>query len=142
MMHERDSDLVERLPCRLSAGEKERKADELTRELDQLAELKARKADATRLYGAEIKAADKRVYELSLQVRTGIEHRAVRVAERRLFERNLVEIFRVDTGEIVRTRALEAGERQEELFKAHDRAMRAGPGEDEDEEDPEDVRAH
>lgn len=106
---------LERLPCKLTDGEVARKADELAHELSKLNEIEAKKKEATATFSAAIKQTNTRIHELGDTVRTKSEYRQIECVEQRAFEQNLINIKRRDTGDVVRTRAMTAKERQEEL---------------------------
>lgn len=120
----RGDDLVEKLPCRLTPREKELRADDLAREIKRQDELKKSKAEAARVFADTLKDVDARIADLSEQVRTGVERRDVELAERPDYARGVVEVFRMDTGETIRTRSIEPAERQQALFaEAEQRAQ-------------------
>lgn len=56
-----------------------------------------------------------RIGELKAQVTTKKEHRLVDCEESKDFKRNMVEVVRIDTGEVVDSRPMTPDERQEEL---------------------------
>lgn len=147
MSKESTSPFVERLPCTLSSQEKELKAVELARTVTNRDALAYEKSLAAQRYAKQIKTAERRIGDLAEEVRSGIEYREVQVTERRDFDRNVVEIIRLDTKEVCGQRAMRAEERQAEMFPkkpgepAEDRQLelgaareQSGPGDDDDDD--------
>ncbi|HEX5656191.1 MAG TPA: hypothetical protein VFX59_03310 [Polyangiales bacterium] len=106
------TEIFRKLPVTLTAGEKALRGEEMAREVSRHAALEVQKKDETKRLGELIKDSDERIAELALQVNTGIEHREVRCVELPRHARNVVEIQRADTGEIVDSRPMRADERQ------------------------------
>lgn len=107
--------IFQRLPCALSEAEKALRADELAREVKRHGEIELAKKAAAEAHAKELKESDRRIGELAEQVRTGVEPREVECQEVVRFARNLVETIRLDTGEVVSSRAMRPEERQEAI---------------------------
>lgn len=93
--------------------ERGQKLAELVRKREQAVH---EKAETAREYGEQIKRLDAEISEIDVIVRTKKENREVEVERRKNFLRNVEETTRLDTGEIVESRALTAAERQAQLF--------------------------
>lgn len=107
---------VERLPCKLSAAEKELKADALAHAVNKRDALTLEKSIEAQRIAKEIKECDRKIGDLAEEVRNGVEYRHIRVTERKDFARNVVEVIRTDTHEVCGQRAMTANERQAEMF--------------------------
>lgn len=118
----------ERLPCELMPSEVESKSAELAREVKRHGELELEKKTAVAEFSAQLKESDRRIGELAEEVRERREYREVMCAERVGFPANVVEIYRLDTGEVVRKRPLTEDERQTEMFAAGEFAAVAERG--------------
>jgi hypothetical protein len=104
-----------RLPCKLSTHEVARRADELARVLEAHELLKADKAAAMSRFAEQIKASERRIFDLGDVVRNSCEFREVPVRLQSDFDRNQIHSIRMDTGEVVRSRPMESHERQQEI---------------------------
>lgn len=105
----------ERLPCVLDAQEQLLKSKSLAQLLCDQSNVEMEKKDANADFKRRLDAISTRMGELGLEVRTGREYREVPCTERADYRDGRVEIIRMDTGEVVRMRALEPHERQERL---------------------------
>lgn len=103
---------VEQLPCRLRESEKLLKSEELAEQLRQREIVEAEKKEANDAFKARLSEADRQVQRLAHEIRTGEEYRAVQCTEIGRWSENVVDIVRSDTGEVVRSRPMAAGERQ------------------------------
>jgi hypothetical protein len=110
------SPFVERLPCKLTVHEKDQAADSLAHSVNERDALTLEKALAAQRYAKEIKACDRKIGDLAEAVRTGVEYRQVPVKERPSFERNVIEVIRLDTNEVCGQRVMRADERQTAMF--------------------------
>jgi len=110
------SPFVERLPCKLTAHEKDQAADSLAHSVNERDALTLEKALAAQRYAKEIKACDRKIGDLAEAVRTGVEYRQVPVKERPSFERNVIEVIRLDTNEVCGQRVMRGDERQTAMF--------------------------
>lgn len=109
--------------CRLTPEEMETKAAAMTAALDEIEELEAEKKSRTADIKGKIDGKKSELRDLRKARRLGQEEREVEVYESFVFATNTVEIRRADTDELVRTRAMRADERQEELPLASDNAQ-------------------
>lgn len=107
---------VEQLPCKLTPAEKEIRSDEMARLQLERERITLEKSLSAQRYAKDLKEAERRMGELAEQVRTGVEYREVRVEERRNFEQNVIQVFRLDTNTVCGERAMRSEERQAELF--------------------------
>lgn len=105
-----------KLPCVLTTEERDIKARELARELDHQNGLKEAKSASSKEYAAEIKESEREVSRLASMVRSGVEDRIVPIEVRKIWEDNSIEVWRLDTNERVSRRAMDASERQAEMF--------------------------
>jgi hypothetical protein len=91
------------------------KGEKLTEQLELIDQVTAEKKESMQSYNDKLKELDEiaRSYRESIENRT--EKREVTCAERQIFEQNKIEIVRLDTNEVVETRAMDAADRQPEL---------------------------
>jgi hypothetical protein len=106
------SEIYRELPVTLTAEEKALRGEEMAREVAKHALLEEQKKAETKRLGELIKDSDERIAKLASQVNTGIEHRSVRCLELPRHTKNMVELQRTDTGEIVDSRPMRPDERQ------------------------------
>lgn len=101
------------VPCGLSDDAKKGKLERIAEALGDKKEVKAAMKLATSEHRTRINELDKEMEVLREQVATGKELRSVSVVERKDYRKNLVEILRVDTRDVVETREMTTEERQE-----------------------------
>jgi hypothetical protein len=130
-----DSQIVKSLACVLSRDEKAMKSELLVRCLEEKEGLEERKKSSADDFKRLITAKDCDVRKLTHEISTDIEYRDVECHEVMSFGRNQVDLMRTDTGEIVSSRTMRPEERQGALSLA-------GPGDDEEDGDDKDARAH
>lgn len=99
--------------CGISEDSKRQKLGRIAEALGEKKEVKAEMKLATSTHRAQINDLDKEMEVLREQVATAKELRSVSVAEHKDYRKNVVEIVRVDTREVVETREMTADERQE-----------------------------
>jgi hypothetical protein len=99
--------------CGISEDVKKTKQDRITEALGDVKKTKGEMKEATSGHRKAIRELENEIENLRTQVTSGKELRAVSVAEHKDFRRNLVEIVRVDTREVVDTREMTIDERQE-----------------------------
>lgn len=114
------------LPCQLTEQERLLKSEELVKRLEEKDGLEDRKKSSADDFKSLITAKECEARRLRREVSTGIEHREVECQEVFRFARNLVETVRLDTGEVVSSRAMRPEERQ----AAMDFGDEAGDAED------------
>src|SRR6188768_2886891 len=102
------SDAFEQLECKLDAGERADKADELARAVQTFERLEFEKKAATAKYAKALKDTRRSIEELGGMVRTGVEMRDVPV--KREVRGMRLETIRTDTYEVISSRPLEAHE--------------------------------
>ena len=100
------------LPVTLSKDELAIKADELARGFERLKTLEAEKKDANADFKMRIEIQKSEVARLSGVVSSKSEMREVECRTRKNYELGVVETVRVDTDEVVETRAMDVAERQ------------------------------
>lgn len=110
------SPFVERLPCKLSVHEKDLAADSLAHAVNERDALTLEKALSAQRYAKSIKEVDRKIGDLAEAVRTGVEYRQIAVKERPSFERNVIEVIRLDTNEVCGQRVMRGDERQTAMF--------------------------
>lgn len=115
----------EHLPCQLTGQELVLKSKALAELLCDQANIELEKKEANADFKARLDSIDTKMASLAQEVRTGREYRDVACIERADWTDNRVEIVRTDTGEVVRIRPLQQGERQEALPYARSAAARA-----------------
>lgn len=106
------TEIYRKLPVQLSESEKALRGEEMAREVANHARLEVEKKEETKRLGELVKQSDERIAELATQVNTGIEQREVRCIELLDHGRNLVELQRTDTREVIDSRPMRADERQ------------------------------
>jgi uncharacterized coiled-coil DUF342 family protein len=97
----------------LSKDVKEKKLERIAEALGEVKETKGEMKLAMSEHRTKIRDLEKEVEALREQVATGKELRSVSVAEVKDYRANVVSIVRVDTKEVVETRAMTTDERQE-----------------------------
>lgn len=107
--------IVEVLPVILTEEEAKAKAKALARKLREIGTLEAAAKDAAAEARKEIKAAQATADLLAHEVDTGKESRPVECYEVPNLEAKTMELYREDTGELVRTRSMDYEDRQEHL---------------------------
>ncbi len=120
----------ESLLVRLSPEELVRKGEQLARLLQSTATLRADAKKHAKLVAEQLKEQEDEAAALAQEISAGAELREVRCFERPRVDALLVDIVRADTGEVIRSRAMQPHERQQPLSWG-----------DDDREDP-NPRAH
>lgn len=116
---------TEQLPVRLTDGEIRERGEELAAKLEKQAEVTIEaKAKAT-AYKDVINELGTQINALAWKVNQGKENRAVDCREEANFTNRMAETFRMDTGEVVRSRPLTPAEMQRDMF-AEERKAKAG----------------
>jgi hypothetical protein len=102
-------------PVRLTEAEKVSFGEALARETALLAETEDNLAAMRSDFKAKAEEHRAQINRISRIIQNGYESREVPCQEKRNFEENSVIVFRVDTGEIVETRAMTDADRQMEI---------------------------
>lgn len=105
--------MTKQLPVKLTNEEKIAKGLEQARLRDAIRAVKAEKKVAMTGFAERLAALEKDRDRVSDDIRDGIETRAVEVREERNYRLGTLRLVRVDTGEVVETRAMTAEEREE-----------------------------
>lgn len=108
----------EPLRVTLSTEELARKADEQSSIIEQYALVEAEKASATKTYAERLKQLRQDMERLAHDIRSKSEERSTEIYEVPRWPDQMVDVIRVDTGEVVRSRVLQPGERQQRLRAA------------------------
>jgi uncharacterized FlaG/YvyC family protein len=108
-------DFTEKQPCELTRDEKLRKADQMAQHFKTRAEKEVEAKSIAEGYKRELKTLDHEIADRAEEVRTGVEYRNVDCAERARYRDNQVDVIRLDTGEVVRSRPMTITERQDSL---------------------------
>lgn len=103
------------LRCKLTPEEANTKTANMLALMEDITKLESEKKAKAKMYADLIKEKKKRRDEYASDVRTGTERRQVECEEIADYRTNRVETKRLDTGEIIDTRAMTAKERQTEL---------------------------
>lgn len=109
------SGFVEKLPCDLTRDEKLKKAEEMAEQLKARAELELTAKASADEFKQKLKQLDRTIGDRAEEVRTGLEYRQVECTERGRYRDNIVDVIRIDTGEVVRSRPMTVNERQDSL---------------------------
>ncbi len=104
------------LPVRLSRPELDERSRALASSVDKLADLERRKKVATAAFKLDLDEVLEQQRQLAQAVRDEAEDRLVKCKWVQVFEQRLVQLVRLDTGEIVESRAMSVEELQEEMF--------------------------
>lgn len=107
---------TEKLPVRLTEPELRARGDELAEKVRDRRLLDEQRKDTARDYRERLEVMDEQIGELARAVRDRTEDREVNIREEPDFKRGVMQIVRLDTGETVRERVLEEGERQGNLL--------------------------
>jgi hypothetical protein len=109
--------VFETVPVILSDEEKEHKTKELLQSMTSLDQAVMQFDSVKKSHQSEVKEYNKDILNLRRIADTGIEWKAVECEQRFDYNRVVVDIFRIDTGEFVRSRAMKDHERQSDLFQ-------------------------
>lgn len=105
-----------RLPVELTNAEKLLRGEQLARLHAEADDVEAtRKAQQTSAKG-KLEALEAQARDLANVIRTGREYRDIEVRERRNDTALAMELYRLDTGEVVETRPLRPDELQTTIF--------------------------
>lgn len=104
--------MVELLRVKLTQDEVVRKSAELARHLAESAQRREDQRALQRRFTEESKERERYEQELASDIVNGTEERPVECFEEPRFADLLVDIVRADTHEVIRTRAMQPGERQ------------------------------
>jgi uncharacterized FlaG/YvyC family protein len=91
------------------------KTEEIARKLEERERKEEAKKEITAQYKAEIDTLKNEISLLGTHLRNRYEFRQIRCEVQRDFEKGTVKVYRTDTGELVRERAMSVSERQTEL---------------------------
>lgn len=104
------------LPVRLAETEIAERARRAAMARNKVAEYEAQKSAAMSSWKAKIELAENERDELLDMISSGVEDRAVECVETFEYRTGVVRVHRVDTGTLVRERAMTSSERQPDLF--------------------------
>lgn len=106
---------TQKLPCKLTAEDRERKTEELVRlEQDEASQKAAKKASVAGMNSA-LKQVRAQIEERVKELADGAEVREVQVKAVYRYQEKQVDYVRVDTGAVVQSRPMDAYDLQEEL---------------------------
>jgi hypothetical protein len=103
------------LPVKLSDTEIKERGQTLAELLRSIGEKESEKAVTAKEYSNEIKKLEAEVGVVADAIRTGQEDREVEIEKRPDYDRNAIDIVRVDTGEVVATNEMTDSDRQSDL---------------------------
>ncbi len=110
------------LPVRLTDREVQAKGEEVAALVAKIGDVEAHRQEVTKVLKADLDALEERVRKLAYEIRSRSEQRPVEVTERSLSDRAVVELYRLDSLEVVEARPMTAAEladaRQVRLFDA------------------------
>ena len=104
------------LPCRLSNDEVRERGEKVAELHRQRDALEIKRKETVDLIKAQVNEIDGQIVALCTEIIGKAEWRSVEVKREKDFKRNVEELIRVDTGEVVQTRALTPEERQVEML--------------------------
>jgi len=122
------------LPVQLTEDELRSKGQQQAAAMIEFSALESEKRDITADLGARLKAKRRELDRLAVEVRTGVESRAVECHLVPVWASHTVVTMRRDTGEQVETRPMSAAERQLELRAVSGEGARLSLVDDEDDE--------
>ena len=122
----------EKLPVELNDDEVRLKGEELARKRKAWEAKKLERKEVVANFKSQLDELDDAIRDLAEQVKSRREQRDVEVIERRNYQQGLVETYRADSGEVVRSRAMTAGERQVSLLGLSAGVRRGGKKTDAD----------
>ena len=111
---------TEILPCKLTGEEIQAKAQIAARRLAERDTLEDQLSTVKSEFKAKLEDIDAEVRETMRHVREGAIERSVQVETLMDWKSNSVTTVRLDTGEVIRTRAMTPEERQTRLFDLDD----------------------
>lgn len=103
------------LPVRLTEPEIKTKGERLSELVIEAVDVEDEKKAVNKVHADKLKEIGKEMRGLAREVRSGEEEREVDCEERPDHGRNIIEVMRMDTGEIVVHRPMDDGDRQREL---------------------------
>lgn len=115
MSKESDEIETQKLPCELTASEREAKNAELVRLELQESHQKADKKAKVAVMNGELKQTRASIDQLAKELSEGTELRDVEVEAVYKYGENRVDYVRRDTGDVVQSREMDAFDRQESL---------------------------
>jgi hypothetical protein len=115
-LHKINDGKYERLPVRLDREELELVSKDLARQVHEYDSVEAEKKAVTKELGSKLETLRSRITSLSTVVDTGVRYEDVEVSEFYNDDTGLVERRRVDTYELLGTRASTKTDRQVKLF--------------------------
>lgn len=107
--------IVEFLPVKLTREERAQASMRLSQAVDEIDETKRQLDTIKREFKDKDEKLQSEVRHLARKVRTGVEDRAVECEERANWANVTMELFRMDTGEMVNFRPMSREERQREM---------------------------
>lgn len=116
------------LPVRLSREERELRASQLTETIAKHDQVDGERKAAAAGYKASVDRLNEEIRKLATAVRSGVEHRDVEIEERPTHD-FMINVYRIDTEELVDTRSMTDSERdkfaQAALFARVEREPKA-----------------
>ena len=100
------------LPVKLTEDELNAKRDELAKCAAELNKTEQEKAEASSRFGGQVKKIRYRITELADHITSRREYRETACEERPDYDKNIVEVYRKDTDELVSSRVMSPEERQ------------------------------
>jgi hypothetical protein len=104
------------LPCELTNEEKRLRGEALAQKRQEWEEVERAKKAATQHAKAEQERIDAEADLLAEAIRTGREYRDIEVNEQKNLDSRAMETIRLDTGEVIDSRALRSDEMQTGLW--------------------------
>lgn len=101
--------------CDFTSDELNEKTETLARKLEDKENKEDAKKEIASQYKAEIDALSNEIKLLATHLRNKYEFRSVKCEVKRDFEKGIVKIYRTDTAELIKERAMTGTERQAEL---------------------------
>ncbi len=104
--------IKELLKCPLSEGELKQLAEQMAQDLAQISQAEADLKSIRKRIEADISKCQSDLVSVVERYRSGFEMRLIECQIQKDFQTNTVRVVRLDTGEMIRERALTAEERQ------------------------------
>ncbi|MEQ8278345.1 MAG: hypothetical protein RMA76_38235 [Deltaproteobacteria bacterium] len=114
----REREVIKNLPVDLTDKEIQQKTDELLELMSRCDATIAKRSEAVSTYNGLVKEIREQIAAAHRVLIARREEREVICVERMSFDRNVVEVIRTDTKEVISSRAMRAAERQLEIDNA------------------------
>lgn len=120
------------LPVELTSAEIEEKAQELARLTVEYSDTDAQRKVDHASYTLRLKSLDTQLNDVAKVIKARAVVRPVECEQRKVFEQNLVQVVRLDTGAVISERGMTVEERQGDFFEPPAEPPVAAEGDDDE----------